>query len=188
MLQRHPQGITEKGHQDVGLHPWLFLMEQRPNGKLAFERAERGLRFGQLHVHGPHLFRRIRLEIGTQHVGAFPQVSPVLPVFFHFPHQTHAGGRVSQSDCEQVVHLRVPRLYPSQSPLHLVAILQSAAGNAFLQGLQSRLHVRGKPLPDRLLLLFTPRRAAQDVGLFSLRNRDLLDLHIRSHLGPVVLQ
>jgi type I restriction-modification system DNA methylase subunit len=34
---------------------------QRPNGKLAFEGAKRRLRFGQLHVHGPHLFGRIRL-------------------------------------------------------------------------------------------------------------------------------
>jgi len=30
--------------------------------------------------------------------------------------------------------------------------------------------------------------AAQDVGLFSGGDRNLLNFHIRSHLGPVVLQ
>src|ERR1700728_3748629 len=76
MLQCHPKGITQKGYQDVSLHPRLLLVEQRPNRKLALERAKRGLRFGELHVHGPHLLGRIRLQIGTQHVGAFSQVPP----------------------------------------------------------------------------------------------------------------
>jgi len=117
----------------VSLDPRLLLMKQRPNRKVALERAKRGLRFGQLHVHGPHLLGRIRLQIGTQHVRAFPQVPPSLSVFFHLPDQMYAGGCVLQTDFEQIVDLRVSCLNPSQSPLHLVAVLQSAAGNIFLQ-------------------------------------------------------
>src|SRR5271165_2100528 len=188
MLQGHPKGITQKGHQHVGLDPWFLLMEQRPDRKLALERAKRRLGFGELHIFRPQLLRRVRRQIGAQHVSALPQVPPSLTVGFHFPNQTYPGGSIPQSDFEQIVHGRVSRLNPSQSPLHLVAVLQSAAGDAFLQGVQSRLHARGKPLPDRLLFLLAAGGAAQDVRLFSLGNRDLLYLHIGTHLSPVVLQ
>lgn len=66
----------------------------------------------------------------------------------------------------------------SPSALHLVAVLQAAAGDAFLQGLQSRLHTRGKPLPDRLLFPLAAAGAAQDVRLFSLgESRPALPAH-----------
>src|ERR1019366_4676062 len=45
MLQGHPKGITQKGHPDVGLDPRFLLMEQRPDRKLALERAKRRLGF-----------------------------------------------------------------------------------------------------------------------------------------------
>jgi hypothetical protein len=85
-------------------------MKQGPNRKLTLERAEDRFRFCQLHVRGPHLLGRIRLQIGTHHVGTFPQVPLGLPLFFYFPPQTHAGRRVSPSDFEQIIDLRVPRL------------------------------------------------------------------------------
>ncbi len=46
MLERDPQGIAEKGHHHVGLDARLQLMEQGPDGQLAFERAERCLSLG----------------------------------------------------------------------------------------------------------------------------------------------
>jgi hypothetical protein len=104
-------------------------------------------------------------RFGGQHVGALPQVPPSLAVGFHFPNQTYAYGGVPQSDFEQIVHLRVPRLNPSPSALHLVAVLQPAVGDAFLQGAQSRLHMRGKPLPDRLFFLLAAGGAVSSIGL-----------------------
>jgi type I restriction enzyme M protein len=62
------------------------------------------------------LLLKVGDEAGTRvTLGAFPQVSPGLLVFFHFPQQSHAGGRLAQSDFEQIVHLGMPRLNPSQS-------------------------------------------------------------------------
>src|SRR5258708_11898980 len=58
-------------------------------------------------VYTEDLTHPVRLQIGAQHVVAFPQVPPGLPIFFHFPQQTHAGRRLSQRDFEQIVDLRV---------------------------------------------------------------------------------
>src|SRR6516225_8795734 len=83
--------------------------------------------------------------------------------------------------------LRIALLNPTQSSLHLVAVLQSALGDAFLQAAQSIFHARRKPRPDGFFFLLPPGRTAQEVGLFSLRNRDLLNFHILPHLRPVLL-
>src|SRR5207237_8335489 len=129
-----------------------------------------------------------RLEIGTQHVGAFPQLPPRFSFFFHLPEQTYALGRVPQSDFEQIVDLGVSGLNFSQPPLHLVTILQSARGDGFLQALQSLLHASGNPFANRLLFLLASRGAAEDVRIFSLPYRDLLDLHTSTRFPPVVLK
>src|SRR5438552_17910152 len=87
-----------------------------------------------------------------------------------------------------MVELGVSGLNFSPPPLHIEPILQSARGDGFLQALQSLLHASGNPFANRLLFLLACRGAAEDVRLFSLAYRDLLDLHAGSRLPPVVLK
>jgi hypothetical protein len=51
--------------------------------------------------------------------------------------------------------------------VHLDPVLQGIAG--FLQALQSQFHPRGKPFSDGLLFFLAAIRAAQKVGLLSLK-------------------
>src|SRR5882762_2054678 len=63
MLERHLQRITEKRYQHMGLHPHFHLMEQGPNGQLAFERAECRFHFCQLQVLLPEIGSTVRTQI-----------------------------------------------------------------------------------------------------------------------------
>ncbi len=47
MFERNPQGITQERDEDVRFHAVFFLMEDRPDGQFAFQRAEGGFGFGQ---------------------------------------------------------------------------------------------------------------------------------------------
>src|SRR5208282_2123713 len=55
LLQRLPQDVSEKAHQDVGLNPVFALMPDGPDRKLALMDAERRLRFAELNVGSPQL-------------------------------------------------------------------------------------------------------------------------------------
>ena len=58
----------------------------------------------------------------------------------------------------------------------------------FCRRFKGDFHPRGKPFSDGLLFFLAARGAAQNVRLFSLWNRNLLHLHVGTHLGPVVLE
>ncbi len=66
------------------------------------------------------------LQIGAQHVSAFPQAAPRLAIFFDFPEETNALGRVAQSDLVKIAHLRMTGLNASQPTLHFVTVFQTA--------------------------------------------------------------
>ena len=59
MLQRHQQGVAEKGHQHVGFHSLFQLMKQRPDRQLTLERAKCSFHFRQLYVFFPKVGRRV---------------------------------------------------------------------------------------------------------------------------------
>ena len=81
MFQRDPERVPEKRDEEVRLHAPLELMEHRPDSQLTFQRAEGGLRFGQLDVLRPQLFDRLAFEIRAQQIGALTRVAPGAPVF-----------------------------------------------------------------------------------------------------------
>src|ERR1700691_18941 len=104
------------------------------------------------------------------------------------PEQTYALGRVLELDGVQIVDLRVSCLNASQLTLHLVPVFQPTAGDTVLERTQGLFHTGGETCTDGLFLLFPTRGAAQDIGLFSARNRHLFDFDVRTHLHPVVPQ
>src|SRR5688572_3754447 len=100
----------------------FLLTELESNRWLAFYRSELRLIFGQFHIPGPEFFSGARLEIGSQHVSAFPKSTPELTIFFALPEKTNALGRVAQSDLVQIVHLGMAGLNASQPSFHFVAV------------------------------------------------------------------
>src|SRR5712692_217557 len=87
MLERHPERVAKKHHQDVRLGATLELMKNGPDGELTFQRAKSSFGFGKLNVVLPQLVWFVRRQVGAQQIGTFASVLPSLAAFDLLPYQ-----------------------------------------------------------------------------------------------------
>ena len=76
MLQRHPQGVAEKSHQDMRLGAALQLMKDGPDRQLTLEGAKHRFSFRQLDIAFPKLLRVALGQVGPQQIGPFARLLP----------------------------------------------------------------------------------------------------------------
>jgi hypothetical protein len=67
----------------------------------------------------------------VQHISAFPESTPNFAIFSDRPLQTNTLGHLAQSDIVEIAHLRMAGLNAPESPLHLMAVLQTARLDGF---------------------------------------------------------
>ena len=71
LLQRLPQHVGEKAHQDVRQHAVFALMPDGADRQLAFVDAKRGFRLGELDIGPPQRLGAPVAQIGAQQVATF---------------------------------------------------------------------------------------------------------------------
>ncbi len=66
--QRFPEHIRQEADQNVGQHPILFLVPDRPYAQIAFVNSERRFRFGELDVCLPELIVAPVADVSTYQI------------------------------------------------------------------------------------------------------------------------
>src|SRR5580693_5944779 len=91
LLQRLPQNVGEKAHQDVRQHAILALMPDGTDRQLALSDAKGRFRFRKLDIGPPQRLGAPVAQIGAQHVAAFAVTRPVVPFGASRPFESQAS-------------------------------------------------------------------------------------------------
>src|SRR5258708_10225878 len=170
------------------LHALFELMEERADGQFALERAKCRFDFRQLHVLLPEICSTVYCQIRTQEIGSLARFQPLLLLWLLPPDQAWPFFAILHRHLVEIRHLWMRSLNAAQAQKHFVAVFQLTFDDAFLEPRQRLFDLGHKATTDSFLFLLSPRRPAQNIGLFASRNPDLLNLYFRTDLFEIILE